>query len=198
MRCALELFYEKGFHGTSVRDIAGRADIGIATLFHHAKSKASILERLLNNIVDDLQAELDRAMRDVRDPLEGLAVAVRVLVDVHIRDRPASFVAQSELRSLDPDPKVKILHKRSRVQNVFVETITAAREKYGLDCDPKESARAIVSMIVMIATWYREGAGMTPTQVADTYVAIALRIVGAEGWTSSVMKDALHDPRRST
>src|SRR5215216_3064158 len=45
---AIRLFHDRGYHGTSIRDIAREANVGIATLFHHHGSKLELLRRIMN------------------------------------------------------------------------------------------------------------------------------------------------------
>ena len=46
LRSSAEVFYEKGFHGTSMRDIARRLGVRQASLYHHFDSKIAILEAI--------------------------------------------------------------------------------------------------------------------------------------------------------
>lgn len=176
---ALEVFYTSGYHGASIRAIAKAAGVGIATLFHHYPSKAAILERVLHCAVDRMQEDLDAAVEGVIGPRERLECAVRALVVAHCERQSQSFVAQSELRSLEPAPEQEIRRKRRKVQAVFDDAIVEGLAAGAFDCDhPREVARAIVSMGTMVATWYRPAAGMTPDEVADLHVAMAMRLVG--------------------
>ena len=43
---AIRLFHDRGYHGTSIRDIAREANVGIATLFHHHQSKLELLRKM--------------------------------------------------------------------------------------------------------------------------------------------------------
>ncbi len=46
---AVELFSEKGFHGTSMRDIAGASECSLPTLYYHYKSKNELFEEIVIN-----------------------------------------------------------------------------------------------------------------------------------------------------
>src|SRR4051794_28775873 len=64
---AVRLFHDRGYHGTSIRDIAGEAKVGIATLFHHHRSKAELLRRIMDAALDDLLAEMEPAVAAAGD-----------------------------------------------------------------------------------------------------------------------------------
>ncbi|MBL9123715.1 MAG: TetR/AcrR family transcriptional regulator [Planctomycetaceae bacterium] len=46
-RTAAQLFAERGFHGTSIRDIAAASEVSVSTVLYHAGSKQQLLERIL-------------------------------------------------------------------------------------------------------------------------------------------------------
>lgn len=181
-RTALSIFYVKGYHGTSIREIARGADISVPGLFHHYESKARIVERILHRAVDEMQRDIDGALDEVGPaPRERLTAGFRALVLAHCERQMDSFVAQSELRSLEPDAEEEIREKRRSVQHVFDAAVDEGAQSGEIHCDhPHEAARAIVALGTSVATWYRHGNGYTPDEVADIYVDMALRIAGAD------------------
>ncbi|MBS1675894.1 MAG: TetR family transcriptional regulator [Actinobacteria bacterium] len=181
-RTALSMFYEKGYHGTSIREIAGGAGISVPGLFHHYESKARIVERILHRAVDEMQRDIDEALAEVGPaPRERLTAGFRALVLAHCERQMDSFVAQSELRSLEPAAEGEIRKKRRDVQHVFDAAVEEGAQSNEFHCDhPHEAARAIVALGTSVATWYRHGNGYTPDEVADIYVDMALRIAGAD------------------
>jgi len=175
---ALEAFYEKGYHGASIRDIAGRAGIGLATLFHHFGTKSAILDRVMDRAVDQLYEELESQLQHVDSPRERLRTAMSILVLAHCERQMQSFVAQSEFRSLGPEQKEIVRRKRVLVYGFFIEAITSGVATGEFECDqPSEAAQAIVSMGTMVASWFRMGGPRTPAQVAATYADLALRML---------------------
>lgn len=60
---AVRIFSEKGFHGTSMRDIAGASECSMPTLYYHYKSKNDLFEEIVVNqflkITDIMNKKLD-------------------------------------------------------------------------------------------------------------------------------------------
>ncbi|MDX5452601.1 MAG: TetR family transcriptional regulator, partial [Rhodococcus sp. (in: high G+C Gram-positive bacteria)] len=50
---ALRNMNERGYHGTSMRDIARDADITVASIYHHFKSKQEILQDIMTRALHD-------------------------------------------------------------------------------------------------------------------------------------------------
>jgi AcrR family transcriptional regulator len=176
---SLQLFYAKGYSGTSIRDIASASNIAISTIFHHYASKASILESLLEYIVADLEQKLVPALEGIEDPRERLDTAVRVLVRQHCEQKVESFVAQSELRGLGGETQVRIRERRARLQRLFYDIVAAGVREGSFDVeDPQTSALAIVTMCTSVASWFEPSGPLSAADVEDRYVTFALRIVG--------------------
>lgn len=177
---ALQVFYERGYHGASIRAIAKRAGIGVATLFHYHPSKAAILEHIVNGAADAMQRDLDRALAGVEDPTERLVAATRTLVIASIVRQRESFVAQSEFRSLGREDYERNREKRRRIQGTFGAIVEAgiAAGRFSSE-HPKDVARSVVVLGTSVALWYSEGQGSSAEQVADAHVEMALRLVGA-------------------
>jgi AcrR family transcriptional regulator len=177
---ALELFYENGYHGTSIRDIARAANIGIATLFHHHTSKAELLRRIVDHGSARILARIEGALADVTDPTERLATLVYVHVLHHCENLPEASVVRSELRSLEPRRSRTIVGRCDRIQELFSSTIVEGVEAGHFDCElPHETARVLHAMCSGVVGWHREDGTMTAEEVASHHAVLALRLVGA-------------------
>jgi AcrR family transcriptional regulator len=187
-QAAIKLIHSKGYEGTSIRDIAREADVGIATLFHYYGSKAELLERTLKTEFDHLLAEMHAAVEAAGDdPVDRLVAAVRIHVILHC-EKPESSIVSTELRSLEPVPRAEIQVKAEQVHAIFASTITAGVKSGHLRCDrPRETARAINGMCSAVTSWYHPGAGMSSEDVGDFYAELALRLAGADpkAWASA-------------
>lgn len=80
---AARLFMERGYAGTSVRDIAAELGIANPSLYHHFRSKEAILDELLSEPLERVEAAIDEAERlsgddRLRRILEGLLEALEV------------------------------------------------------------------------------------------------------------------------
>lgn len=78
---AERLFAEKGFDGTSVRDIADEADINVAMISYYFGSKEKLMEAIFEYRVGSIQLRVEALMRDESlSPIEK----VYMLIDEHI------------------------------------------------------------------------------------------------------------------
>src|ERR1700710_2489613 len=78
---AAELFAERGFKNTTVRDIADAAGILSGSLYHHFDSKEAMVDELLDSFQTALWREYDAIVASDRTPKEKLEAVVRASFD---------------------------------------------------------------------------------------------------------------------
>lgn len=177
---ALDAFVEKGFHGTSMRDIAARAGASVSHAYYYFPAKRDILWRIMAGITSELIAALKTAANGAgSDPAMRLEAIVRAHVLLHTKRQDESFVGNTELRSLGPRDRRRLVALRDQVSSIFKAAIGAGLRQKVFSCDrPAEANLAIVTMCTAVADWYRAEGPVSPEEMADRYAAIALRMVG--------------------
>jgi AcrR family transcriptional regulator len=184
---ALACFVEKGFHGTTVRSIAARGGLSVPGLYHHFPSKTALLERVIDDTMDDLISLTEAALAAAGS---GVIERFDAVVTAHVRfhcERPEeSFIGNSELRSLSPAARERTIGKRDRQQHIF-DTVVAEGVAAGVfDIEPhREASRAIVTMCTAVATWYRRGGPRPAQELVEIYRQLARNIVGYRGTSST-------------
>jgi AcrR family transcriptional regulator len=177
---SLGLFAEKGFAGTSIRDIAGAVGIRTSTLYGHFPTKEHILAELseeghrahLGGLVAAVEAAPD-------DPVAQLTDLVRAHVLFHARFQMLAVVANAELHSLSPDLARESLRLRSASASVFTDVVRAGVDAGRFETpDEWMAVAAIAGMGVRVASWYGPQSPQSPDEIADAYAEFALRILG--------------------
>lgn len=182
LRVALSLFVEQGYHGASMRDIAQRAGVSVSAAYHYFPAKADMLRTIMIRVTEDLIADLEAARDNAGpDPAARLAAVARAHVLLHTRRQDESFIGNSELRSLAPADRRKVVALRDRVGQVFKDIVVDGCQR-GAFQQPysAETVRAILTMCTAVAGWYRATGPDGPEAIAERYAALALRLVGAD------------------
>lgn len=81
LRVAESLFAEKGFDGTSIRDIAKEAKINIAMVSYYFGSKEQLLESIILNRATDIKLQLDILKLEDLDPLQKINKLIELYID---------------------------------------------------------------------------------------------------------------------
>lgn len=181
VEAAVGAFAEKGFHGTTTRDIAKGAGMSPAALYVHFPSKEAILYEIQRVGHTNALRIVTEAADLERDATERLRVLVRNFVLSHARDHVRSRVINYELNSLTPEHLATVKGLRRQVDTVITGVVADGVSTGAFNApDPRMTAVVLESMAIDTARWFEEGRRWTPEQVADQYVAMAMRLVGVE------------------
>jgi AcrR family transcriptional regulator len=177
---ALAAFYEHGYHGTTTRDLARRSGLSVPGVYHYYPSKQDILFALMNEIIDELLTRSRQALADApAAPAAQFDALVESLLRFHMYRRAGAMVSTGELRSLEPDNRKRYVAKRDEQQRMLDQVIIdGVADGVFATPYPKDASRAIASMCVGVASWYRPDGSLSVDALLERYLAIARSIVG--------------------
>ncbi|GAA5060833.1 helix-turn-helix domain-containing protein [Nocardia callitridis] len=177
---ALEAFVELGYHGATIRDVAERAGLSVAGVYHHWPTKQHLLVALLDVTMDDLHWRCRAARAEGDGPVARLELLVECLALFHTHRRALGFIGASEMRSLDEPHRTRIATARREIQHmVDDEVVEGCRRGLLATPIPREAARAVVTLCTALPQWWSPTGGLSPEATADQYTDFALAIVGA-------------------
>jgi AcrR family transcriptional regulator len=192
---SMALFAERGYHGTGIRDIADRAGLSTATLYHYMGTKEDLLLHIMREANTRLVAVANKATAQAQDPAEQISLLARVLVAVEATHR-LTIVGDTELRVLNPGNAEEILAVRDAHEQQWATAIRQGVEDGIFHVADEQLARfALVQMCTGVAHWYTPDGRLSLPEVATQYGDMALTLLAAtrdgERLTSASMK--LHE-----
>jgi AcrR family transcriptional regulator len=84
LAAALEMFSQKGFDRTTIRDIAKQAQLAEGTIYNHFENKTALMEALLESLASQGQAKVDMSLPDDLDLAAFLPEHLRMMLDLLI------------------------------------------------------------------------------------------------------------------
>jgi AcrR family transcriptional regulator len=187
---AADLFAERGYRSTTVREIADAAGVLSGSLYHHFDSKESIIDELLSNYLDELLATYREIVSEGGSSIEVLSRLVHAAFSSFDRHRAAIMVFQNERQYLLNYPRFDYLAKSEQaVSRLWLKVIRdgiAGGELRG-DLDPKLAHQFIRDAIWVAVRWYQPGGRLSSSQLADQYLTLLLD--GMRGSAHSVAVD---------
>lgn len=180
---AVRRFYELGYHGTSMRDIAGLAGITVGSIYHHFASKQEILHDIMTRVLTEVISTTRLAVLEAgAEPVAQLHNLMRAWALFHIARREEALVGITEIRSLEAEGRRVVIALRDEQEAVFRQVVDRGVAQGAFaTVHPIAAVRAILSMGQSIAVWYRPDGESTPSQIADAYAELALGTVRAVG-----------------
>ena len=181
LTAALSLFAQRGFHGTSIRDIAAAAGLQSASLYGHFPSKEHLLAEIVAIGHEEHHRRLRAALLDAgTDPVDQLRAFVRAHVLMHADHPVLTMVSNNELHVLPPDLAARAVTFRQQSELLMVDLVErgVALARF-TPPHPWMTAAAVLGMGIRVGNWFDPTLGLAPDEVADTYAELALRMVGA-------------------
>jgi AcrR family transcriptional regulator len=180
---ALQAFAEHGYHGTTTRDLARRSGLSVPGVYHYYASKQDILFDLMTQIIDELLTRSRQALADAAlEPRAQFDALVESLLRFHMYRRTGAMVSTAELRSLEPGNRERYVAKRDEQQRMLDQAVLdGVRDGVFSTPYPKDASRAIASLCVGVASWYRPDGTLSVEALLDRYLTIARSIVGVGG-----------------
>ena len=178
---ARALFVEKGFDGTTMRDIAARAGVGFGTLFDYAASKRDFLFLLFN-------PELERILDESAPAADGEPLFIDKLMAyfsgyyaLYARDRAISRAVLRELTFFHEGGEAEkfLQHRKRFLDLVIAEVITAMERGELRQGQPEPVARVIFAIYAWeIRRWLAADASSVARGLSDLRELLALQIRG--------------------
>jgi AcrR family transcriptional regulator len=172
-RTAARLFADRGYHGTSLADVAEALGMQKASLYHHIDSKEDLLWEVAWGGAEAFHAALDAVPDDV--PVPGkIRLALRAHLRVVGEQLDAATVFTREWRALDGERRERFVAERRRYEERVRELFREGVERGDLrtDLDVATAALLFLSAANWAYTWLRPGAD-TDT-IADRFFAVLL------------------------
>jgi AcrR family transcriptional regulator len=175
---AAEIFWEKGYHGTSMRDVAEATDMRKASLYHHVENKESLLFEMSVSSLEHIIAVAESAVRD--DPEQRLRDLVERHVTALIEDRDRHATMLVELRSLAPEHRQLVTDLRSRYDRLFDEAIADVQKATGRwpDTSTQLVRLSVLGILNWTIFWFSPDGPDSAAAVADTFADIILSPLG--------------------
>lgn len=178
---ALEAFARNGYHGASIRTIAEAAGLSVPGLYHHYRSKQAILAALVDAAMVEMITHTSAAAEDGGTcPVARFENIVECLARFHMARRDHAFVASTEMRSMEPEVRRHHIAQRDAQQQMIEDAIRDGVGSGDFCCAyPEDAARAIASLCVSIASWYRPDGPLAADDVVARYLEFTRGMVGA-------------------
>jgi AcrR family transcriptional regulator len=182
-RIAARVFYEKGYDGASMQDIAEAVGLTKAGLYHHVGSKDRLLFEIMNYGMDILDETVLQKVKDIADPREKLRQTIIGHIDLVVRARDQEItVILHENRSLT-GPLRKKINARKKAYIEYLEGLIAqVQEQAGgkVLLSPHLAAFAVLGMVNWLYQWYRQEGPVKQAEISQAYVDFFFRgLLGA-------------------
>jgi AcrR family transcriptional regulator len=182
LEVSARLFAERGYHGTSMKEIGAALAVRAPSLYNHLSSKQDALVSIMDTAMNRALAAQDESLAGIKDVSEQLRRATESLVLDFLRHPDEVTVCNVEIRSLEEPYRSAIIAKRDqygrRVRAIIESGCRSGR--FGTPA-PRLASFAVLEMGNSAKAWFNPRGSLSDAQVAEQYADFALRIVDDRG-----------------
>ena len=154
LRAAARCFNEKGYSGSSLKDVANILGLTDAALYYYVRNKEELVYLCYLRAGDVGREALDRAIADGRDGLDTVRLYLRYHLEVMTGER-GPIAIMSEIPSLKPDHREEILEISRRHSARFEALLERGIDDGSIaPCDVRMTGNAIMGSLNWVPKWF--------------------------------------------
>lgn len=172
-RVIARLFAYRGYHSTSMREIARELGMNQSSLYHYFASKQDILFTLMNDAMDDVLAILEEISSTDLLPEDRLNRVLSFYTQYYAGDQERLILLINEMNSLNEEYRSILVRKQRRYVQLIKSILEelAAQDKIK-QIDPAIATFAFFGMVHYTIKWYHKDGPVSLDQLADAFVEI--------------------------
>lgn len=181
---AAELFAQKGYHATSIREIAEGAGLSKASVYHYVREKEDILFSLIS---ENLGRFIAVATELLDSRTDGPVPRLRALIDAHIdqllRDPARTGLAFVQQQALVGARRAAVDRLRADYASIFRRVIADAQTAGNLrqDIAAKDLSLALTDLLNGMIVWYDPAGPLGAREFGDIFAGVFFDGVRARG-----------------
>ena len=169
VRTAGRLFAERGYHGTSMRDLAAELGLLGSSLYSHISSKEDLLVEVVEKGAVLFQSSADAALATSGTAADRLRALVAGHVDVVLDHLDEVRTFLNEAGALDEEHRNRVLAARDRYEASYRAVLSEMNV-----ADPKLGAIFLLSILNALERWYRPTGRLQRQELADEIIQFAV------------------------
>lgn len=172
---ACRLFSQKGYHGTTIRDISEACGILSGSLYAHIRTKEDLLYEITNRGAEAFLNSLRPIVENDAPAVDKLRQAVIAHIKVVEANLEAATVYFHEWKGLSKERFCEIQEKRDRYEKMWARLVSQGiREGEFRQVDEKFVRLLLLSVGNWLYQWYRPEGELLPEEIADRFMDLFL------------------------
>ncbi|ASS76959.1 TetR family transcriptional regulator [Tumebacillus algifaecis] len=172
---AVKLFDKKGYHATSVQDIADAVGLQKGSLYHYISGKADLLLGVAQRAITEFNLRMERILASKESAQSKMKKALEMHLQLVTHDVQLSTVLLRESVALGENPQQVIQDATDQYLDLWTRLIEEGMA--GGEFRPgnaRMKALAVLGACNWVYRWYQEDGALTSEMVADIYADLFL------------------------
>src|SRR5579872_682651 len=163
---ATEVFYEKGYEGASMRDLARSSGMSLSGLYHYFESKEKLLYLIQKHTFSTIVERLRERLDEVSDPEQRIRVFILNHLEYFLANRKAMKVLSHEAEVLKNSFGAEIAAIKREYYRICVGLLEDFKLAKRLEFSSRMALLSLFGMMNWIYTWYNPRVDADAKQIA--------------------------------
>ena len=168
LQIASKMFFERGFDGTSMRDLAKKVGLTTAGLYHHIQSKDDLLNEVDKLLLDDFDKSLKLDEKWRENPEESLKKLIRRLAQIILDQKELLSIVRTQAISMTKFAGDSRLRRKKLVEETE-KILNKLKKEVGTkkDIDVTVATFILIGIINWIPWWFKEDGRISKKKVIE-------------------------------
>jgi AcrR family transcriptional regulator len=168
------MFNERGFHATSLDDIAASLNVTKPTLYYYVKNKDEILLACVNKGLRMTLDGIEASRQAGGNALDQLRACMQVYAEIVVQPFGMCLIRVGDEEVPEPS-RTELRRMKSEIDLAFRRLVARGVEEGSIaPCDPKIMAFVIAGALSWIGRWYQPEGSYSAQQVIEQCLAALL------------------------
>ena len=169
------LFQQKGYHATTMKDIAAELEILPGSLYHHIESKEALLVEIMQRGIEVLLESARPVAESDLTPAKKLRRILATHVHAITGHPDVLAVFLHEYKSVPAPRRGPLRALRDEYEHLLIAIIEEGiRRGEFRPLEPRLVAFGLLGMVNWLYAWYRPSGHLTPDQIAEGYISLTM------------------------
>ena len=180
VKAAVDLFVQKGFHKTTVREIAQKFGMSVGTLYEYIRTKEDILYLVCDYIHSSFRQRVKPSLEITPDSVKTLKGAIDIYYRMIDEMQDYLIFLYQETKSLSRDARKYIFKAEEEMTEIFEEILLRGIEDGSFTIDRDEAGLFAHNIMVLGQMWAFRRWTLQRKYTLDSYI---------EAQSSSILRE---------
>ena len=187
-------FNLKGYHGTSLNEIAASLGVTKAALYHYFPNKNTLLAACFDYAMAAAFASLERGRKQGRNGRERLVLTITGYV-AELIDELNCCVVLMEEQALEPEDRAKLVRERDKFERSLRALVREGIADGSVaPCDPKLAVFMLLGAVHWVTKWFSPDGAWAAQDASAALIELATRGFAAK--PTRTLTNAIHKSSR--
>jgi AcrR family transcriptional regulator len=162
-----ELFYEKGYEKTSIRDISRSLNISKPGLYYHFTNKQEMLFDMIYDFMEMTNLQLNSKISRLDNPEDKLLCIIKNHIEFFIKYPARLKVLIYEAHSLEGEYYRKFKNKQIEYIDIIKKVLKEILDNNNSNKNINVATFTLLGMLNWIIQWYEPTGAVSPESLAE-------------------------------